>query len=317
MIAAVTGGTGFIGKKLISRLIAQGDEVRLLTRKAPISTLEKGKLKSYNYDLLTASSAELENFLDGVEVLYHCAGQISDMSLMRALHVQATRRLAEAATGRIRRWVQLSSVGVYGPVSSGIITENTTLSPRGEYEITKAESELLVAQIAKTGSFEYTVLRPSNVYGAGMTNRSLYGLIAAIQRRLFFFIGKYGASANYIHVDNVAEAMLLCGALSQAAGQTYNLSDHRVMESFIGAIAERLGLDSTRMRLPESLIRMFLNLYRVLPAMPLSEARVDALTGRAIYSSEKICRQLGYRHLVSMEDGINDLVDYWRRTGLR
>jgi nucleoside-diphosphate-sugar epimerase len=317
MIVAVTGGTGFIGKKLISRLIAQGDTVRLLTRKAPISTLDGAKLKIYNCDLVTASSAEFEDILDGVKVLYHCAGQISDTSLMRALHVHSTRRLAEAAVGRITRWVQLSSVGVYGPVLSGIVGEDATFSPRGEYEITKAESEILVAQIAKRGGFEYTVLRPSNVYGAAMTNRSLYGLIAMIHRRLFFFIGKYGASANYIHVDNVVEAMLLCGALSQAAGQTYNLSDYRVMESFVGAIAECLSLSPTRIRLPEPLIRMFLNLFRLLPATPLSEARVDALTGRAVYSNEKIWRELGYRHLVSMEDGINDLVDYWRRVELR
>jgi nucleoside-diphosphate-sugar epimerase len=51
-----------------------------------------------------------------------------------------------------------------------------------------------------------------------------------------------------------------------------------------------------------------------LPGMPLTEARVDALSGHAIYSIEKIERELGYRHPVSMEDGLRELVGFWRET---
>jgi nucleoside-diphosphate-sugar epimerase len=73
-----------------------------------------------------------------------------------------------------------------------------------------------------------------------MTNRSLYALVTMIQRDLFFLIGKPGASANYIHVDNVVEALMLYWSMPQAAGQVYNLSDHRTMETFIGVIAQSL-----------------------------------------------------------------------------
>ena len=86
------------------------------------------------------------------------------------------------------------------------------------------------------------------------------------------------------HRKNIREIFCKAGG----KGRAYNLSDYRVMKSFVGAIAERLGLSSTRIRLPESLIRMLLNLFRVLPAIPLSEARVDVLTGRTVYFNEKI-----------------------------
>lgn len=171
----------------------------------------------------------------------------------------------------------------------------------------------MVRNAALEGAFEHVILRPSNVYGAGMTNRSLYALIAMIQRGLFFFIGKKGASANYIHVDNVVEALLLCGTMPQAAGKVYNLSEHRSMETFIGVIAQSLGKEMPHARVPEAFIRLLAKLLGNLPGMPLTEARVDALTGHAIYSSEKIERELGYRHQVSMENGLRDLVGFWQR----
>ena len=231
---------------------------------------------------------------------------------MRALHVDATRRLTEAAARRIRHWVQLSSVGVYGPVASGEIMEDSAFNPVGEYEITKAESDRIVADAAGHGSFSCSILRPSNVFGAGMPNRSLYGLIAMIHRGWFFFVGKPGASANYIHVDNVAEALLLCGTMPQAAGQAYNLSDHRTMEQFVGMIAQCLGKGMPRTRVPEPFIRPLARLLGGLLGVPLTEARVDALTGRAVYSNKKIERELGYRHPVSMEDGLRGLTGYWQ-----
>jgi len=311
MIVAITGGTGFIGKKLVACLVERGDTVRLLTR-SPIVVEKSSLLEIYECDLLTTGVEEIGAMLDGVDVLYHCAGQLNDARIMRALHVDATSKLVEAAAGRIGRWVQLSSVGVYGPKVRGEVTEESLFNPSGEYEITKTESDHIVIDAATKGKFNYSILRPSNVYGAGMTNRSLYALIAMIQRGLFFFIGKKGASANYIHVDNVVEALLLCGTMPQAAGQVYNLSDHRTIETFIGVIAQSLGKEMPHVRVPEVFIRLLAKLLGNLPGMPLTEARVDALTGHAIYSNEKIERELGYRHRVSMANGLRELVGFWR-----
>lgn len=314
MIVAITGGTGFIGKRLVERLIARGEMVRLLTRRSVSISENFPSLEVCECDLLTAGEKELAVMLNGVDVLYHCAGQLKDKCSMRTLHVEATHRLAKAASGQIGRWVQLSSVGVYGSAVSGVITETSAVKPAGVYEVTKAESDQIVIDAAKDGGFGYSILRPSNVYGAGMNNRSLYALINMIQRGLFFFIGKPGAAANYIHVDNVAEALLLCGMLPQAAGQVYNLSDHRTMEQFVGVIAQSLGKELTHVRVHEFFIRPLTKLLGSLPGMPLTEARLGALTGRATYSIEKIEHGLSYQHTVSMEDGLKELVGYWQKT---
>ena len=312
MIVAITGGTGFIGKKLVARLVEQGDSVRLLTRN-PAFPERNPLVEVHKCDLLTAGIAELAAMLDGVEVLYHCAGQINDTCTMQALHVDATIKLAEAASRRISHWVQLSSVGVYGPVNRGAITEDSVLNPVGQYEITKAESDKIVIDAANKGGFTCSVLRPSNVFGAGMTNQSLFGMISMIDRGLFFFIGKPGASANYIHVDNVVEGLVRCGTMLPAKGRTYNLSDRCSMEHFSGIIADALGQRLPRLRLPKPVAQLAGVSLGKLPGFPLTQSRINALTNRSTYPISRIQEELGYRHIISMENGLRELVAAYKQ----
>lgn len=312
MIVAVTGGTGFIGKKIVERLVGRGDTVRVLTRGSPISE-KSALLEIHKCDLVTVGIKDISSMLDGVDVLYHCAGQLTDTQAMQALHVDATRKLVEAASGRVRHWVQLSSVGVYGPVREGVITEDSALNPAGEYEITKTVSDRIVIDGAQQGGYSYSILRPSNVFGAGMTNRSLFGLIAMIDRGWFFYIGRPGASANYIHVDNVAEGLIRCATMPAARGRIFNLSDHRTMEQFAGAIAEALGRPAPRLRVPQSLAHLIGATLGSLPGFPLTRSRIDALTNRSCYPISRIQQELDYRHVITMEDGLRELVRAYRQ----
>lgn len=312
MIVAITGGTGFIGKKLVARLVERGDTVRLLTRNPPGSSLSY-LVKIHQCDLLSVGVNDLSLMLDGVDVLYHCAGQLTNTQVMQTLHVDATHKLVAAASGRVGHWVQLSSVGVYGPVRDGIITEETALNPVGEYEVTKTESDRIVIDGANRGGYSYSILRPSNVFGAGMTNQSLFGMIAMIDRGLFFYIGKPGASANYIHIDNVAEGLIRCATMEAARGRTFNLSDHCTLEQFAGAIAKALGRPAPRLRIPRPVAYLAAATLGRLPGFPLTLSRVAALTNRASYPSLRLQRELAYHDVITMEDGLRELVRAYRQ----
>ena len=314
MNVAITGGTGFIGRKLVLRHLGRGDHVRVLSRRPLVMSGLPDSVEWFEGDLIAFD--HILPLVDGADVLYHCAGQLTDENSMRNLHVGGTKALLEASSRRIGHWVQLSSVGVYGPVSNGLITEQSPLNPVGEYEITKAESDELVIQAAREGAFSCSVLRPSNVYGEDMTNQSLFDLIAMVERGLFFFVGKEGASANYIHVDNVVEGLIRCGTMQGAKDKTFNLSDHCSMERFVGIISNELGCRYPKMRLPEVMLRVMAGILGKLPRFPLTAPRVDALTKRAMYSIKSIQEELGYQHVVSMEDGIKRLVSgYMKRKG--
>jgi nucleoside-diphosphate-sugar epimerase len=306
---AITGATGFIGRRLVARHLEAGDVVRVLSRRSA----EDAKLpgcRIYRADL-TKEDCDLKSFVDRVDVLYHCAGEISDTSSMRAVHVEGTRRLLMAAKGDIGRWVQLSSVGAYGPRRDGTITESEIERPLGPYETTKAAAD---NEVMNAAGITYTVLRPSMVFGANMPNNSLRQMIALINRGLFFFIGKPGASANYVHVENVVEALFLCGKDEAGAGRLYNLSDWRTMESFVGTIAAELGRREPSLSAPEQLVRFAAWTVGRIPSVPITQSRVDALTNRSTYDIGRIERELGFTTTTTMEDGLREIVMDWRRT---
>lgn len=312
MIVGITGGTGFIGKVLVLRHLTEGNTVRLLSRYPRIDLGLPKIVKLFRGDL-TGSLSDLINFVDGVDVLYHCAGEVRKLEKMREINVIGTKNLCIAADRKIGHFVQLSSVGVYGPHKESFITEDAPLNPITSYEKTKTLSDQLVAEFSKNGAFTYSILRPSNVFGPKMTNQSLFQMIDMISKRFFFFIGQPGASANYIHVDNVVEGLLLCGKMQGAKGQIYNLSDHRTMEEFVAIITNTLGKPFPKLRLPINLVRCIIKFCRKIPRFPLTESRIDGLTNRSIYSIEKIQNDLGYIHQMSMEDGIRQLVMAWKR----
>lgn len=312
MLVGITGGTGFIGRVLILRHLALGDTVRLLSRRSPYDMALPDSVHMFHGDL-TGPVEVLIPFVDGVDVLYHCAGEIKDQTKMYSVNVKGTKNLCIAASQRVGHWVQLSSVGAYGPHSSGIVTEQTSLSPVGVYEKTKTESDQIVMNAGIEGVFTCSILRPSNVFGPSMTNQSLFQMIAMINKGLFFFIGKPGASANYIHIDNVVGGLVRCGKMPVARGRIYNLSDHRTIEEFVTVIADELNKPVSSLRLPEMVARWIVRLCGRLPRFPLTESRVNALTNRSIYSTKLIQHELGYVYQVSMEDGLRKMVKAWKQ----
>ena len=308
---AITGGTGFIGRYLVLRHLAMGDRVRVLSRRSHAESGLPDSVILWSGDLSTQYN--LQSFVDGVDVLYHCAGEITNPTRMHDLHVVGTQRLITAASGAIGHWVQLSSTGAYGKVTKGVVTEETPLNPHNVYEITKTKSDKLVTAAADRGLFNSTILRPSNVFGPTMPNQSLFQMITMISKGLYFFIGSPGASANYIYVDNVVDGLVRCATMSEAKGMTYILSDHRSLEDFVANIAHALGRPVPRWRLPEKPVRLVAGTFGKIPGFPLPVSRVDALTGCAIYSTNRIQQQLNYTHPVRMEDGLRQLVHAWRK----
>jgi len=306
MLVGITGASGFIGSALAGRHLDAGHIVRCLTRRP--HTIAYPGVRLFEADLERPDDT-LVRFADGLDVLYHCAGEVVDVRRMHAVNVEGVRALLRAAAGRIGRWVQLSSVGVYGPHQSGVISEDTPVAPRGIYERTKADADALVMEAGRLRHVaSCTVLRPSIVFGPGMPNQSIVQMARMIQRRLFFFIGRSGASANYVHVSNVADAMVLCGAAAEAGGQVYNLSDWCTVEDFVGAIADALGCQRPRLRLPEPPVRQAVRVMNRLAALPLTDSRVDALVNRSRYSIQRIRHDLKFSVAVPIPVGLARLV---------
>ncbi|MEN5201190.1 NAD-dependent epimerase/dehydratase family protein [Pseudomonas wadenswilerensis] len=315
MRSLVTGANGFIGRLLSSALLARGDEVVALTRQQDVGI---PGVQCVQGDL-TQPLSLTQGLLEGVDVIYHCAGELNDSDKMYPLHVAGTRNLLNLVhkhiekTGLPVHWVQLSSVGAYGPGEGPAdqyrsIDEASLPTPLGVYEVTKTIADELVVSLAGLDArFTFSLLRPSNVVGASMVNRSFFQMASMVRRRLFFYLGKGDAVATYVHVDDVVRALILCGTLKAAQQQIYLLSNDCPQRDLINAIADFYNVAHPTLRLPAGLFRW---LIAVLPkgATPLTHARLDALLKRTTYSSSKIHSDLQFEFTSSIPDSIAELL---------
>lgn len=312
----VTGASGFIGRRLVNALSLEGHDVSVLTRRSGC-LFPKG-VRAVSGDL-TSVDYSFDQLLDGCEVVYHCAGEIQNETEMRALHVDGTQRLLQAtqrAAQQKRRaihWVQLSSVGAYGPPQGAAnvertVTEDTPTQPFGEYEMTKTESDALVVKASENGLISYSIVRPSNVFGADMSNNSLRSLGGMIRRGVFFYIGRPGAIATYVHVDDVVEVLRICGSDIRAKGKIFNISNDCFLEEMIEGIATSLMVKCPRLRFPEPFIRLVSRITSKFPKNPLSQKRIDALVSRTRYPSHKLARELGFCPRMFVPNAISEAV---------
>lgn len=303
MKVAITGANGYVGSLLARAHLRRGDQVNALSRN-PAATRALEGVTVYSGDITRAEAID-DGFFD-VDVFYHCAAEVSHEDLMRAVNVEGTRGLLARARGRAKRWVQLSSLSVYGNPRSGVVDEASAPRPRTLYGRTKLEADELVTQHV-AGAFGYAFLRPAAVIGPNMRGASMRALIGAVERGRFCFIGAPGAIGNFVHEDNLVEALVLLGTHSGAAGRAYNLSENVTIESMIATIAAAIQRPVPALRLPESLARAAARVGRVVPAFPLTPARVDALTSRVEYASERIARELGYRPRATVHDALRQI----------
>lgn len=299
----VTGGRGFIGRRLVAALRELGWSARILSRVKSDSDIDN----LYCLGDLVDDRTSLADLISDVDIIFHCAGEVKNTSLMRALHVDGTARLLEEVRRQINttqkplHWVQLSSVGAYGPPqgaahSERIIVETTPCAPVGEYEITKTLSDKLVEKFAETEPlFSFSILRPSNVIGPTMSNQSLRALVHMIKRRLFFYIGSKYSVATYVHVDDVVAALVLCGIHANARGQVFNLSNDCLLSEIVNAVCLQYNLPSPNLCVPEFPVRVAAKLISSVINTPLTQERIDALVKRTYYPTDKIEKSLGFK----------------------
>ncbi len=307
-VIAITGATGFIGIALVKALAESMNEVRILSRKQTIESPALFGAKHFQGDIELAIPA---GFLEGVDTVYHLAAELEEPSKMYTVNVRGTSALlASAIAAGVRRWIQLSSIGVYGPPTCPVVTEATVPMPLKEYERTKLASDLLVEKTCKNTSLEYSILRPSNVIGAKMKNGSFGALVNAVRSGRFCYFGPSGSIATYVHVDDVARALVACR--DAPSGSVFNLSSDCMWEELIGRISLLVGVRPPRLRLPAMPVKMVLRALEGRLPLPITCSRLASLTNRSRYSSERIVRELGFTYSRPMPVGIEDVVAVMR-----
>lgn len=255
----------------------------------------------------------------GVDIVVHVAGEKSDGATMEAVNHHGTRRLIKAcAQAHVRRFVHVSSVGVYGVAPhAGRIDESQPHWPRNVYEMSKEAGESAVRELCPRLGIEHLVVQPSNVLGH-QPGRAypLLGLMASIKARRFVYFGEKETRVNYVCVEDTAAA-IVAAAQHGSDGRTYIVNTPTRLTNLVGWISAELGIDAPVRRLPlwigAAVARAGSALQRTTGRpMPFNAERFLELTNTTEYDGRTIEHELGLTYPLGIEAAVRALVRAYR-----
>ena len=209
----VTGGAGFIGRRVVRALMAEGHEVTV----ADLRAFPDPDVRSVTGDLCDPGVPE-RAVRPGTDVIIHLAAvtsvlaSVNDPVSTHRLNVDVTARLLELAREHNAATFLLASTNaVTGNVGSSVISEQTVLRPLTPYGATKAAAEMLLGAYANCYGMTGAALRFSNVYGPGMSEKDSFVprlMRAARDGEGVQVRGDGTMMRDLVHVDDVVQGVL-------------------------------------------------------------------------------------------------------------
>jgi nucleoside-diphosphate-sugar epimerase len=305
-VAVVTGASGFVGRHLVYRLRDVGiDVVGITHSKDSQMTATQGV--EWLYSDLEQDWMALSYVARTASFVFHCAGIASRTSKTFAANVGMTRNVVRALDGCPARLILLSSVGVYGSPGVLLVDESTGRKPVDDYETSKSQCEDEVQRMAH----DWVIVRPSIVIGEDMPNRSLRGLVGAIRSGLFFYPGSSSGRMNYVHVDDVAGALVALATNRNANGGAFNVSQCCLLQELVAVVRKTLSIYHPVSIVPMWLSRMAARVGDALPGFPFTSPRLNALTCAWRYSDERLKEVGGWTFPMALPDRISQVVQEW------
>lgn len=334
MKALVTGGTGFLGTRVVAKLLERGDDVRCLIRNSSstdsLDHLSNGNRIEYFRGNLGRQD-DCERALDGCDTVYHIAAEMKGATAVLFLgNVVATRALVAAALKtKVRRFVLVSSFGVYGTEqipNGGILDESCPLDPkahlRDPYSYSKVGQEQVCWEAHRDNGLPLVVVRPSVIYGP--TRDCLTSRVGIRVGNLMLMMGGTQAMP-YVHVANCASGVALAGEKPGIDGNAFNLVDDQlpIGRELIKRYRREIGPLRT-VTVPRWAIRPMSRACEwyhwasrgQLPAV-FTRYKSQAMWRPLNYPNHKAKQQMGWKPEIDLEKGLSETFQWMARSTVR
>ena len=327
MKVLVTGGSGFIGRHLVWRLAAEGCEVLFSGRNAQaaaeVMALSPAPVRWLALDHGSPQAeALLADASRGCDALVHCAALSSPWGSPQAFaqaNLDSTAEVINACrVNQVRRLVHLSTPSLYFDFRDrlGIREDQPLPPPVNDYARSKAQAEVLLGQ---AGLGECVILRPRAVFGpwdATLMPR----LLRLMQRGAIPLMRGGRAQLDLTCVDNLVQAVWL--ALTRPLPRAlcvYNLSNGTPLsfKELLEKMARQFDLPLRTRRLPWRLVHAVAHLLELKARLGNGDEPLITRYGAGVLAFSQtldisaIQRELGYRPVISQEQGIAQHAQWW------
>jgi nucleoside-diphosphate-sugar epimerase len=319
----VTGGTGFLGRALVDRLVRDGTRVRVLGRRTVPSWRAHPLVDYVRGDV--ADATVVDSVLENVTAVYHLAAATrGDWATFRSATVDGTRNLLHTLVGRGGgRVVLVSSLGNYdgGMMRNGdVIDEEFPLEQRttgrGSYARAKVEAEQLAHAYFSEDCVRLTIVRPGVIYGPGVKN-PLAGVAFSIAGLLWVIPGSGRKRVPLVYLDDVVEALVRIMENTATIGKIYNIVHPELptQNEYLARYRRVAHARGLVVRFPLGLL---------LPVLKVGERLVPRLRERQLvykavrilrhvtYVGDALKRDVGFVPAIGIADGIGRMLEAGR-----
>jgi nucleoside-diphosphate-sugar epimerase len=304
--------------------LKEGHNVSVLDNK-PGLVLDR--LEALGADVVIGSVTDRKAVTKGVEsaeVVMHLAAAFRETgapdSLYKAVNVEGTRVVVEESVDAgVRKFVYCSTQGVHGHIEDPPGNEDSPIAPADYYQQTKYEGELEVRE--RAGDMEYSILRPTAIYGPGDPER-FWMIYKRVNKGRFLMFGGGDTFYHPVFIDNLVDGFLLTMASGVGKGEAYIIGDeyYYPIRELVARVGMALDKDVSMPNFP------------ILPLIiaghtcewlckplginpPIFPRRVDWFRQVRAFRIDKAKRDLGYSPKVGIDEGLRLTGEWYKENG--
>ncbi len=315
----ITGILGFIGSNLAQRLVKDGYEVYGIARRVASRNLETVEKILSDITLVSGDISDYVSIRNAIktvnpDVIFHLAAlspvrdsferpfeyqQANYIGTMNVAH-----SLLELQDPQTRKVIAASTAEVYGMQGDEPMKETLPLHPSSPYAVSKAAGDLYLRMMFNSFNLNGTVLRPTNSYGRKFdTSFIIEYLVTQMLKGKKIYIGSPDSVRDYMYVDDHVNAYVLAMKNAKANGQVYNAGTTIGVSNreLAAQIAMTIGFD---------VHNVVMGSYP--PGYPFRPLVSDQPS--IVLDSTKIKKELGWKPTVSLSEGLDRVIAYYKET---
>ena len=306
----VSGGTGFIGGRLVKELVKNGHNVTCLVRK----TSNTKSLEKLNVRLVVSDITDPEA-LDKVferidpDVVYHCAACVIERNedTFEKPNINGTENICRTSLKNgVDRFIYLSSVSVISGNPESPLTEELPYKASNAYGVSKIEAEKIVVDYRNKG-LKSAIIRPCMVIGENEPH-AMDKLLrwVKLRRVLVLEIPEIDSSLHLVYVGNVVQLLMLALEKEEALKGTFMVADKEpvTVRKFMEILYDEYN-GSRPPVVPRALMK-------ILMIVPPVRKKIKRFFKERVYDISRATDILGYDPKISTEEGLRKTVKYWK-----